>query len=252
MNININSKKLNALRGVTFALVLSLPLSLTGCGEKADCNINGSHAHMYRSNIGFTKYIEDEHLKHEGYDRYDDYINIEGQEDLYDFLKKKDLMKIDDNLEVIKSTQDSLEDYTEYRYTYTYMQPVPHTTKIGKTTTVYYTYIPMIRYSWTKDPNHSRLTGETRLCHYVYVAYKVEKNDKGKYVLIPSPYTDDVTTIKDEYSYIKKNFYKIVNEYGKEVDYEDGQEEDMSEEEKQRAQDYDSTQENENVHNYQK
>ena len=243
MKINFNYDKLKTLKGVAFALVLVSPLALTGCGKEAECLVEESHAHMYRSNLGYVRYIEDEHLRYDGYDRYDDYIRIDGKEDLYKFIKKKDLLKIEDNLDLILSKQAEDEDYIEYRYKYTYMQPIPHTRKVGKTTTTYYTYIPRTRYSWTSDPNHSRLTGETRLCHHMYVAYKVEKNDKGKYVLIPSDKVEDLTTIMDEYLYIKKDFTVIVTSDGKEADYEDGKEEDMSDDEKQRAEEYNSQEE---------
>ena len=105
----------------------------------------------------------------------------------------------------------------------------------------FYTYISHTRYSWTSDPNHSRLTGETRLCYHMYVAYKVEQDENGKYVLIPSPDVEDLTTVMDEYPYIKKTYVKIVTSDGKEASYEDGKQEDMSEEEKRRAEEYDST-----------
>ena len=239
MKINFNYDKLKTLKGVAFALVLVSPLALTGCGKEAECLVEESHAHMYRSILGYVRYIEDEHLRHEGYDRLDSYINIEGQEELYKFLDKKDLMRIDDNLELIKSVQDNNVDYTEYRYKYTFMQPIPHVTRVGKVTTTFFTYIPHTRYSWTSNPNHSRLTGETRNCHYVYYAYKVEKNENGKYVLVRSPYTSDLTTIMDEYPYIENNYYTIVNSEGKAIDYEDGREEDMTDIEKQRAEEYD-------------
>ena len=252
MKIKINFDKLNSLRGVALALVLVSPMALTGCGKKAECNIDGSHAHMYRSNLGYVRYIEDEHLRFDGYDRYDDFIRIDGEEDLYKFLKKKDLLRIDDNLENILSKQTEDEDYIEYRYKYTYMQPIPHTRKIGKTTTTYFTYIPHTRYSWTSDPNHSRLTGETRLCHHMYVAYKVEKNDKGKYVLIPSEYVEDLSDAMDEYPYIKEDFTVIVTSDGKEADYEDGKEEDMSESDKQRAEEYNSQEDKEKTYKKEK
>ena len=237
-NLQVNYEKINGLKGLALALVLVTPFMLTGCGKKADCNIDISHAHKYVNEQGFERYLNREHLKYEGYVRYDNYVSIDGQEDLYKFLEKKDLMRIDDNLELITKMQEEQVDYTEYRYKYTYMQPIPHTMKVGKTTTTYFTYIPQTRYSWTSDPNHSRLTGETRLCHYVYVGYKVEKNEKGKYVLVESPAVDDLTTIMDKYPYIKKKFYYVVTSDGKEVDYEDGKQEDMTDEEKRRVEEY--------------
>lgn len=237
-NLQVNYEKFNSLKGLALALVLVTPFMLTGCSKKVDCDVNVSHAHLYINEDGLKRYVSKEKLRFEGYDRYDSYVSIEGQEDLYKFLTKKDLLRIEDNLDIVKSTQEQQVDYTEYRYRYTYMQPIPHTRKIGKTTTTYFTYIPQIRYSWTSDPNHSRLTGETRLCHYVYVGYKVEKNDKGKYILVESPVVDDLTTIMGEYPYIKKKFYYVVTSDGKEADYEDGKQEDMSDEDKQRTEDY--------------
>ena len=179
-----------------------------------------------------------EYLSYEGYERNEEYITIEGEEDLYRFMDKKNLMRISDNLDVILNTQEQNVDYTEYRYRYIYMQPIPHTRKVGKTTTTYFTYIPVTRYSWTSNPNHSRLTGETRLCHYVYVAYKIEKNEKGKYVLIPSEQVDDIREVMDEYPYISKKYIKVVNINGEEVDYEDGKEEELTEEEQNRIEEY--------------
>ena len=73
------------------------------------------------------------------------------------------------------------------------MQPIPHTVSNGKTTSTYFTYIPQIRYSWTTNKDRSGLTGETRICHYVYTAYKIEKDEFGKFVLIPSEDVEDLT-----------------------------------------------------------
>ena len=237
MSLKLNLKKFLSLSGA----VLVLMTSMTACGKKADCNVSGSHAHLYKNEKEYVRYIDKEYLTYEGYSRNEEYIDIEGQEDLYKFLDKKDLMRIDDNLDLLLAVQGTNKDYTEYRYRYTYMQPIPHTMRVGKTTTTYFTYIPHTRYSWTSDPNHSRLTGETRLCHHQYVAYKIEKNEKGKYVLIPSPQVDDITTVMDEYPYINKKYCVIVTMDGKEADYEDGKQEDMSPEDKSRADEYDAT-----------
>ena len=237
MSLKLNLKKFLSLSGT----VLVLMTSMTACGKKADCNVSGSHAHLYKNEKGYVRYIDKEYLTYEGYSRNEEYVDIEGQEDLYKFLDKKDLMRIDDNLDLLLAVQETNKDYTEYRYRYTYMQPIPHTMRVGKTTTTYFTYIPHTRYSWTSDPNHSRLTGETRLCHHVYVAYKIEKDEKGKYVLIPSPQVDDITTVMDEYPYINKKYCVIVTTDGKEADYEDGKQEDLSPEDKSRADEYDAT-----------
>ena len=47
MNIKLNLKKCLSLKGVALVLVVTTSaFSLTGCGKKADCNIEKSHAHL--------------------------------------------------------------------------------------------------------------------------------------------------------------------------------------------------------------
>lgn len=242
MNIKLNLQKMFSLRGVALALVLSTSVaSLTGCGKKADCSIDGRHAHLYTNEEGYIRYIDKEYLSYEGYERKEDYVSIEGEEDFYKFLDKNNLMRIDDNLDVILAQQEANVDYMEYRYSYTYLQPIPHIIRSGKTTTTYFTYIPQRRHSWTSNPERSGLTGETRLCHYVYVAYQIVKDENGKYVLVPSPDVDDIREVMGEYPYVKESYSKIVNLEGEEVDYEDGKEEDLSDEEKERIEEYESS-----------
>lgn len=52
---------------------------------------------------------------------------------------------------------------------------------------------------------------------------------------------EDLTTVMDEYPYIKQTYHKIVNTEGEEVDYEDGKEEDLTPEEKKRIESYEET-----------
>lgn len=71
------------------------------------------------------------------------------------------------------------------------------------------------------------------MCHYVYTAYKVEKDENGDYVLIPSEEVDDIMTVMNEYPCIKEDYYKVINlEDGVVLDYEDGPDE---EEEKKQS-----------------
>lgn len=242
MNFKFNLNKIISMKGLALVLVATTcTTSLTGCGKKADCNIDGKHAHLYTNEYGYVRYIDKEYMKYEGYTRSDENISIIGQEKLYKFFDKKDLLKIEDNINVIVSQQEKNVDYIEYRYSYTWMQPIPHTISNGKTTTTFFTYVPHKRYSWTSNPDRSGLTGETRNCHYVYTAYKIEKDEDGKYVLIPSSDVDDIRDVMDEYPYIKEKFYKVVSFDGEELDYEDGKEEDLSEEEKERIKEYESS-----------
>ncbi len=234
-NLKLNLKKLLSLKGVALVLVLTTATtSLAGCSKKSDCSIDINHAHKYVNDDGYIRYIDKEYISYEGYTWTDDYIKLsESERDLYKFFDKKNLLRIDDNLDVILSQQEKNCDYVEYRYSYTYMMPIPHTMRSGKSTITYFTYIPTTHHSWTADANHSNLTGEQRVCHYVYTAYKVEKDENGDYVLIPSEEVDDITTVMDEYPYIKEDYYKVINlEDGVVLDYEDGPDE---EEEKKQS-----------------
>lgn len=212
MNMKLNLKKMLKMRGLSLALVTTaIVTSLTGCSEKADCEISGEHLHKYISDESYIRYIDKEYLNYEGYKRTDDYIDVTDEElALSQFEDKNNLLKIEDNLDLILKQQEKNVDYLEYEYSYEARQPISHFSRVGRITTVYYTYRNVTRYNWTKDPNHEDLTGETRFIHYVYTAYKIQKNDKGKYVLVESDEVDDITTIMEEYPYIKEAYYKEV------------------------------------------
>ena len=220
-------KKLQINKSLLLALLATLSIGLTGCGKKSDCEIKGFHLHKYEKE-GIIRYLPREELSYQGYNWTDNIVYVnEGEEDLYKFEQKKKLLKIKDNEDYLQSVVDSNHDFIEYRYAYTYLMPIVHTMRSGKSTITYTTLIPMTHYSWTTDPNHSRLTGETRVCHHVYTAYKVEKNEKGKYVLVESPQVDDILTLKNEYPYFKEKFTTIIDlKDRQEVDYEDGQNDD--------------------------
>lgn len=223
-NFNLNVGKSFALRGVSLVLAGSLmTCALAGCSKKVDCDIEGSHAHAYVDSDGFVKYLEKEYENYFGFNRTDDFWRIsDEQAKLLKFLDKKGLVSLEDNKDLVSSIEDSQEDYIEYRYKWIYNMPIPHTMRVGKIFTTYYTYIPTPRYSWTTDKTDPRLTGDQRRCHYVYQAYKVEKDEKGKYVLIPSEYVDSLDELNGEYPYIKTTFYKAIDaEYGTDLDYED-------------------------------
>ena len=95
--------------------------------------------------------------------------------------------------------------------------PIPHIIHTGKSTMTFFTYIPITHHSWTTNPEHSRLTGEERLCHYECTAYKVEKDEKGKYVLIPSKPVDgmreaisNIISLKLKENYTKNEIYDYI------------------------------------------
>jgi len=160
--------------------------------------------------------------------RTDDCVLInKEQENLLDFINDEDLYIIKDNKEEIENIVSSKEDYVEYRYSYTYLMPIPHHRKIGKIYTISYTYIPQTKYSWTSNPNHPRLTGEQRTVHHMYQGYKVIVNKKHKFEIVASEFVENLEDLPSEYKYVNSDFCKKVylNNKNLEVDYEDGPEE---------------------------
>ena len=218
-NLKINWKKMLAMAGISIVL-----LTTAGCSKKADCNVPTYHAHRYvNQETQMTRFVDKEYLSYEGYERQEDYVTItENERRLYQFFDKKNLLRIDDNIEAIINAQANNQDFIEYRYAYTYLMPIPIVHSNGKTTTVTFMYVPQTHYSWTTNPNHSRLTGETRLCHYEYTSYRIDIDEKGNYILVPGNEKQNIIATRDEYPYILEKFYKIVNlADGYEVDYED-------------------------------
>lgn len=221
-------EKIRVKNIVLGSLIVSSVFLFSGCAKNVECDIEPLHAHRYVSENYLDKYVvsEKEHIGSWG--RLDDYILVSKEEaELIDFINDKDLYEIESNKEEINNIISTKEDYIEYRYAYTYNQPIPHHRKVGNITTVYYTYIPVTHHSWTSNPNHSRLTGEQRVVHHVYQGYKIITNEKGKYKAIGSEYVEKLEDLPSEYKYVKSNFCKKVYANNKEleVDYEDGQEE---------------------------
>lgn len=215
-------EKLLKIKGVLLAGTLGIS-TLSGCSEQAVCEVNTSHIHMYVDDDGFITYFNDEHLNIEEFNRSADYVLIDdSQVELYNFIKMNRLIPIEDNIETIKNIEENNQDYLEYRYSYIYTIPIVH--RVGKVT--YTTLMPTIGYSWTTNPEHSRLTGDTRICHYKYYGIHVYKNEKGKYVKEYSNYVDSIDDLDSRFTYIERGFYKIVNLANDlELDYEDGPEE---------------------------
>lgn len=223
---------------VVSGLLVSSIILFSGCAKTVDCSIEGLHAHNFVNENSFNHYIVSEKEYKGNYHRIDDYIMVtEEEKAIIDFENKKGLFRIDQNKDKLNEIISTQNDYIEYRYKYTYMQPVPHIRRIGKVTSVWYSYIPRTGHSWTTDATHSRLTGEQRVVHYVYYGYKIIEDEKGKLKIEKSERVDSLEELPSEYCYIKKDFYKKVHLDNKdlEVDYEDGPEEDkkLSEEQQQ-------------------
>jgi len=201
-------KKLNVNKGLFTSLLMIPAITFTGCG-KSDCDLKEYHLHKYEKD-GFVRYIDDEHLDNDGYSWTDEVIYInESDKKIYEFERKKDLIKITDNKDNLVDTVSSMDDYIEYEYSY----KVPHHIRTGKVTVTTYS----TSYAWTTDSEHGNLTGDVRLCRYFYTGYKAVLNEKGKYELvegITSESINDIIENCDEYPYMKVNFYdsKVIAE----------------------------------------
>lgn len=213
------------------SLSLALITALSGCEKKADCDVDGNHVHLYISEVGFKRYLNKEYLSYENYERQDDYILVEKDELALKAIEDKyDVFLIKDNLEFIKNLQIPNEDFWEYRYEYVVYKPTPREIYAGMGKITYYIDEAVRQHSWTTNPNHRRLTGQTRVCHCMYQAYKIEYDEDGNPVLIPSPLVDDLTTVMDEFPYIKEKFIIIFDKtHGIEADYENVPEEEENE-----------------------
>ena len=91
-----------------------------------------------------------------------------------------------------------LHDYREYEYEYIHLLPA------GKVV------IPMTEYDWTSDPEDEDLTGETRICHHMFYAYKIVRATDGHLYTKKSPLVDNLLEIRDEYPYITEDFIEKV------------------------------------------
>lgn len=215
-NLKINWNGFLGKRGLSLVLAATIAVGLSGCSKKVECSVEGSHAHLYVSDDGYRTYFDNEHERYYGYNRQDDYVSLtEEDKELIDFLKRKELISLKDNLNVILKEAENREDYLEYRYKFSAKKRSTPSRRING-------------YSWTTDPEHKGLTGEVRVCHYVYKAYNVYKDENGKFVIIPSEEVDNIEDLANDYNYVRKDCYKAVNlENREELDYEDGDPEDL-------------------------
>ena len=237
-NQNIKEKikkveeKLN-IKNIVISGLLVASLSLSGCASNENCDITEEHAHIYKSTKSFDRYIisEKEHINN--FEKTESYmITTEPVKELLKFEQENKLFKIYLNEEKINEIIKTQEPYTEYRYKYSYFLPIPHVRKIGNATTINYTYIPKTGYSWTRETEGYDYTGETRTVKYLYHAYKVAHDENKNPVLIRSKDVENFEDLPGDFTYIKKDFYKVVNgETKKQLDYEEGQIEKRQEEE---------------------
>lgn len=205
-NLNLNIGAFLKRRGTVMLLAGTLAVTcLTGCTKKADCEIPNKHAHMYVNDEGYIRYVESEKVEYEGYKRSYNHRDLTQEESqLSVFLDTKDLIRIDENIDLVLAQQEQNQPLTVYEYYVTTYS------RAGSSTSYY----------WTNDPEHVCLTGKEKEVHYIYQAYKVEIED-GKYIVVPSELVEDITDVMEEFSYIREGFFIPVDEYNIDVKFND-------------------------------
>lgn len=215
--MNIKNLKVNSKLVASIALTIGL----IGCNPKSDCHIKEYHLHRYE-NRGITRYMDDEHLEHDHYTWTDDFkYDDKHNKDLHEFEMKNDLLKISDNEKYLKSVQNRNQDHLEYRYYNCFMKDIPQSSS-SSFKNAKDIYVPFISYNWTADEEFPNLTGEVRMCHSMYTAYKIVSDKNGNFRLVESPKVDDIFSIQDEYPYFKEDFVSVVDKDSKMVlNYDD-------------------------------
>lgn len=210
-NLNLNLGKMISLRGTSLVLVGSLLIGgLTSCGLNVKCELPNKHAHMYVNEDGYVRYIASEDSSYDGYARSYNYRELsEEDSQLYKFLNRNGLLRIDENIDLILEQQERNMPFIAYEYAKTELASVG---RALFTTTRYY---------WTYDSEATNLTGKEKEVHYLYQAYKVEKNEKGKYILVSSDMVEDITEVMEDYPYVKRDYYVVADEHNVKVDVTD-------------------------------
>lgn len=193
-------KRLGAL--ALSGVLLITPLS--ACGKKMDCSYKGEHAHKYVNDEGFITYQNSDYEFEEGFGWTSEVVDYTDEMKLLD---DHNLLKIEDNKELLEKLISQNNLFIEYEYEYMWMMPIPHYSFNGKTTTVYYTYISMWDEDFTTDPNHSDLTGRIRESDYKYYGYKIITDEKGKPKIVRSELVDNLFDIAGEYPYFSLGDY---------------------------------------------
>ena len=202
-NFKLNNKALATL-------LLSSALTLSGC--KANCDVEGQHAHLY------TYKYENEYLISQYIVSEEKYINGLTRQDYYKFVDDEEakklnfisdnsncLLKIDKNKGYVKYITKNCTNYYDYECSFTTYRVYNSNSPA----------IPVENTYYSKDPYNEDCTGRKRLHYYTFYGYNLQLNSNGEYELIRSKeyYTMDEVVKNCEYipkgCYIK---YKTQNE----------------------------------------
>lgn len=202
---------------ISLGIFLNILLT-SACGKTIDCNIETNHMHVYKNNYGITRYIDSEdetvhNINDYVYYRTDDYVELNDEnKDIYRMISNKGFISIADNEEKLCEISDSLKDYYEFRYYYYETETKTHTYSDGDGHVHTYTTTEEVKkYSWTTNPNHSRLTGEKRIITNVFYGYKIVKDKNGYKVISSTPVDDIRLLIEMGYDYVGKSIYNTMN-----------------------------------------
>ena len=213
---NINKiKKIGIITGVslsTVGIITASTFLIKNYLRKSECTIPYSHLHVYEYKYGDIETVFDsERINLHGF-RWTDRVESYGENDLdrIHYMEDKRLVSVYRNMDYLVDYMENNSDYEEYEYSYR-RRELSHYDSEGKAV---YRYVT--RYDYTKDINHSSLTGNARTVHMKYYLYKIDKNNDGKFTMNKSELVDDITDseLVEYYPYFrigdfsKKEYYK--------------------------------------------
>lgn len=192
MKLHINKEIFKLFCGsVAFAVCLSF--GAKKIIDSNSCQINDNHAHKYTSLNGLQRYVVSENTFYEFMLRSKEvkYLN-DDELKFINYLDDNDLYIIEDNIDLIKGKMEYQKDFTEYQYEEEKENNKGNKYKVTK---------------WSRLSFKSN--GYARDCYYLYEAYKITEKD-GEYYLEKSDPVNNILDIKDDYPYIKVNYYKVI------------------------------------------
>ena len=205
-------KNLKLGKIVPYALAFSF--ILTGCGRTSECENPNKHVHLYTKSIsrGVTtqKYLEDEHLYlFSGYNWNEELIEITEEDyEFYQTLNTYTLLKAKDNWDYLYYLMSNHPDYFLFHSQSKTIETSVDTDSDGhvKTKTKFAT-----AEGWNTNPEDSHNTGEVRLYHTKYYAYRI-LYVAGNYKLDKSPLVDDIREVLEDYPYVSEDCFEEVYE----------------------------------------
>ena len=221
---NINKiKKIGIITGIslgTVGIITASTFLIKSYLRKSDCNLDYSHVHVYEYKYSDIETVFDsERINLHGF-RWTDRVESYGENDLdrIHFMEDKRLISIYRNLDYLEKYMEDNSDYEEYEYSYKvkevdyYVDAVTGKRTMSSSGNVRPIYKYVTKYDYSRDINHSDLTGNARTVHTKYYAYNICMQDNGKYKMIKSDLVDDITDSEliELYPYFKLgNFSEI-------------------------------------------